>query len=273
MATQTKKYQIQTIDENTKEVLEILHIETEADIVSYIDTEPVLQAIGGVPVGKTYPNGSVQQVLYDILHPYIKPAISISASPNGGVIEKGTVLDTINITINVTKKSSPITKVEVLKGSTVIYSDTTLKDTGNLIFNYAANLSADSTIKATVTDEQGSVVTSNAIGYTFVYPLYIGSLDSSISTPTAAQITAMDKKVVSKSNQTYNYTIDSKRMCIACPPGWTLSKIIDPNGFDVTASFNVQSLSITGLDGTAQTYTIYISDITTQTDFNMAFNI
>lgn len=111
------------------------------------------------------------------------------------------------------------------------------------------------------------------MSYTFVYPLYIGSLDAGASNPTADQIKAMEKKVVNKANQSYTYTVDNKRMAIACPPGWRLSKIVDPNGFDVTSSFAVKTLSITGLDGTAQTYTVYVSEPTTQTGFKVAFNI
>lgn len=273
MAT-IRKHQIQTVDDSTGEVIEILHPETQSDIVSYVDTEPVINAIGGVPAGKTYPNGTVQQVLYDILHPYVKPLISLSANPDAGVREKGTVLSSIALTATVTKKSSPIRKVEFLNGSTIIgTNDSPNANGGDNTYNYAANLKADAILKARVTDQEGSVVTSSNKNYTFVYPLYIGYVDESASTPTQDQIKAMEKRVVSKSNQSFTYNIEKKRFCIACPPGWTLSKILDPNSFDVTASFVVQSLSITGLDGTAQTYTVYVSDPTTQSNFVQRYNI
>lgn len=273
MAT-VKTFQMQTIDENTKEVLEILHPETESEIVTYIDEEPIISPIGGVSVGKTYPNGSVQQVLYDILHPYIEPIISLSASPEGGIREKGTTLNSIMLTANITKKSSSITKVEFLNEDVVINTENSPDSNGGTItYSYSENLSESTILRARVTDEKGSIIYSNDIEYTFLYPLYVGSLDGNISTPTADQIITMDKRIVEKSDQTYTYTIDSKRMCIACPPGWTLSKILDHNNFDVTASFTVQSLSITGLDGINQTYTVYISDVTTQNNFKIVFNI
>lgn len=268
---ETKQYQMQTVDEDGT-VLEILHPETESEIVSYIDTEPVINPIGGIPAGKTYPDGNVQQVIYDLLHPYVKPTISFSASPNGAVREKGTVLDTINLTANITKKSSPIKKVEFLKGSEVINTiDSPKANGGTEQYSWPANLSENATVKARVTDEQGSTVDSNSATYTFVYPLYIGSLDSDAAVPTEEQIEAMEKRIVNKGTQTFTYTIDSKRMAIACPPGWTISKILDPNNFDMTSSFTSHDVQVTGLDGTAQTYKVYVSNPTTQSGFKVTY--
>ena len=62
-------------------------------------------------------------------------------------------------------------------------------------------------------------------------------------------------------------------MVVATPPNWEIRKILDPNSFDVTSSFKKHIVSVTGLDGTAQNYNVYVSEPTTQTNFAMKFNV
>ena len=51
-----------------------------------------------------------------------------------------------------------------------------------------------------------------------------------------------------------------------------LKKILDANGFDVTGTFNRSTVSITGLDGTAQDYFVYtLAGASTVTNFNFQF--
>ena len=267
-----ENYQIQVVNEETQEVEKILHPESDANIISYIDTEPVINAIGGISAGTTYPDGTVQQVLYDLLHPYVKPTVSISASPNGTVREKGDTVATPVFTANVGKKSANITKVEFFVNNSSVGTVDSPKATGGTEkFNYNQNITANTTVYANVTDAKNGVTKSNTITYTFVYPFYVGSLDASVSAPNEANIESMEKKIVSKSTQTYTYTVNNKRMCCACPPGWTLTKITDPNNFDVTSTFATSTVQVTGLDGTAQNYTVYLSEPTTQSSFKVTF--
>ena len=269
-----KKVQIQLLNEETGEVIEDVTPLTEAESVVYSNPTPTVSPHGGIPAGSTFDNVSVKKMLDDILYPYTKPTISFSASPAGGVREKGTTLDEITLTANITKKSENIKKVEFLKDSAVIGTvDAPKAGGGTETYAYEQPINANCQLKARVTDAKDGTVDSSAQSYTFVYPLYIGSLDASASSPTQDQIKALEKKVVTKGTQKYTYTIDNKRMCIACPPGWTLSKIVDPNGFDVTSSFAKKTVSVTGLDGTAQSYTVYVSEPTTQSGFAVTFNV
>ena len=50
-----------------------------------------------------------------------------------------------------------------------------------------------------------------------------------------------------------------------------IKTITDPNGFNVTDTFTQTTVSITGLDGTAQQYYVYTSAPTTVSTFNMKF--
>lgn len=269
-----KKVQIQLMNEETGEPIEDVTPVTEADSVYYTNETPTVSAHGGIPAGTSFENVSVKKMLDDILYPYTKPTISLSASPGAAVREKGTTLDSIQLTANITKKSENISKVEFLKDSVVVGTVSSPKASGGSeTYTYDEGVNANCAFKARVTDAKNGTVDSNTLSYTFVYPLYIGYLDANASDPTETQIEAMEKRVVSKANQSYTYTVDNKRMAIACPPGWTLSKIVDPNGFDITTSFATKTVSITGLDGTAQDYTVYVSEPTTQSGFKVAYNI
>lgn len=268
-----KKVQIQLMDERTGEVIEDVTPLTEAESVLYTNPTPTVSAHGGIPAGSTFDNVSVKKMLDDILYPYTKPTVSLAATPGAAIREKGTTLDSIALTATITKKSEDIKKVEFLKDGAVVGSVSAPKAGGGKeTYTHTGGVNANCAFKAKVTDAKNGVVESNALQYTFVYPLYIGSLDAAASSPSAEQITAMEKRIVNKSVQKFTYTVDNKRMAIACPPGWTISKIVDPNGFDVTASFAKKSVSITGLDKTAQTYSVYVSEPTTQSAFTVTFN-
>lgn len=38
----------------------------------------------------------------------------------------------------------------------------------------------------------------------------------------------------------------------------TIRQVLDPNGFDSTSAFEIKKVSIRGLDGTAQEYTVLV---------------
>ena len=269
-----KKVQVQLLDAETGEVLEDVNPLTDAGCVSYSNDTPTVSAHGGIPAGTTFDNVPVKKVLDDILYPYTKPTISFSANPGGGIKEKGAVLENVALTATITKKSEDIKKVEFLNGSAVLHTISAPKAGGGKeTYTWSGPLKVDATLKARVTDAKGSAVDSNSIGYTFVYPIYIGALDAAAANPTAEQIKALEKRVVTKSNQQYTYTITDKRMCIACPPGMTIRQVLDPTGFDSTSAFEIKKVSIMGLDGTAQEYTVLVGAPTSQSNYKMSFNI
>jgi hypothetical protein len=51
-----------------------------------------------------------------------------------------------------------------------------------------------------------------------------------------------------------------------------LTKIVDPNNFDITGSFTKHEVSVTGLDGSSQAYYVYVNGASTVTDFEVDFN-
>lgn len=268
------KVQTQLLDETTGEVIEDVNVMSDAECITYTNPEKMVTAHGGIPVGTSFNNVPLQEVLDNILYPYTKPTVTLSANPAGGVREKGTSLTPIALTANIGKKSADIKAVDFYKGSEKIGSIASPKAAGGTeTHSYTGPITADCQLSCKVTDAKNGVTESGKVNYTFVYPIYIGSVPADAVTPTAAQVMELEKRVVAKASQQYTYTIADKRMCIACPPGMTLSKILDPNGFDSTAAFTKKSLAITGLDGTAQTYTVYVGGVTSQSNYKMSFNI
>ena len=118
------------------------------------------------------------------------------------------------------------------------------------------------------------VVENNGIGYlintTVRNVMSAGEENAEIN---EALIEGLTKKVEAKGNKSHAFTCDYKRMVFAYPKAHgKLKSIIDPNNFDVTGTFGVQEVSITGLDGTAQTYYVYVNSASTVSNFTMKFN-
>ena len=117
-------------------------------------------------------------------------------------------------------------------------------------------------------------------GNNYQTPLAAGSVDSSkatvtgyraayaglVSTNTITEevIKGMTKTVSAKKTIKVSGPISEQYICFAAPAGWTVSNIKDSNNFDVTSSYTTSTVSVTGLDGQAVDYTVYLSGKMTQ---------
>jgi hypothetical protein len=87
-----------------------------------------------------------------------------------------------------------------------------------------------------------------------------------------ATITSLGKKIQGRATTTNLFTTNNERMVIAYPKSYgTLSKILDANSFDVTGTFSLNEVLITGLDGTTQSYYVYVNSASTVSNFKMTF--
>ena len=227
--------------------------------------EPSTIALGGIGVGYVPPEGgiSVIDLLDQAMHPYIykAPSISFSMNPNTTLYELGHIVSNLNLIVNVTKGKEPITEVGILQNGA------TIKTSTSSFSHTLANINKDTSFSAYVTDGIQRV-NSNTLRISFINPIYIGVLTNI----TEQEIKSMTKKIVNVSSQSYTYTLDTKRMCIAIPSGWNLKSIIDPNNFNITSSFASTNVNITCLDNTVRPYTVYYSDYTSQNNFLVKFN-
>lgn len=201
---------------------------------------------------------------------YKPPILSASASPNGGTYEKGHTQTVTKITANITKKTSNVVKAEALDGSVVIGTINGTDLTGSQVFaNLSIAVSSNKTFSVKITCANGKVTTANTGSFNFVYPYYWG-LVAADATVDAAAVTALTKKVESKGTKKPSFTATNQKMVFASP--YKITKITDPNGFNVTSTFTENTLKITGLDGTAQTYYVYVAnDAATVSAFVMTF--
>ena len=228
--------------------------------VTYISDKPSTVAIGGLPLGYTSDGISIVELIDNMLHPYKAPSISLSITPSNTLYELGATISSLTLKATITQGSNDITSLVFLKDGSPLPS------TSNPTLTQS-NIRNNVTYSAYVSDNINRI-NSNSINIKFINPIYIGSLSEVNST----NIKAMTKKIVNVGSQSYTYTINNKKMCIAFPSGWTLRNIIDPNGFDITQSFTKETINIYCLDGNSKPYTVYSSEFTSQSSFTVKFN-
>ena len=236
-----------------------------------------INAVGGIKTNTDLNGKSWQEIIDAMFYPYTKPVISVTGTPNGGVYEKGNTQTITNVKVVVTKKSKKITKVEVFNGATSLGSKTGTEVENGGTFNFAVSVPVNSInvqLTAKATDETGDSGVSSATtgAFTFVYPYYVGICDDGVAIDETL-VKSLTKKIENKANKSISYTTNNQRMVFAYPKSYgAIKSIIDPNNFDVTATFTSTTVSVTGLDGTAQDYYVYVNGASTQSNFTMKFN-
>lgn len=235
---------------------------------------PIYTPHGGIVKGTTFENKTMEEMLDMILYPYVKPTVSMSVitPSNGGVFEVGTTVQIKQIRVVITIMSNKITKIQIVNGSSILIEKTDGVTNGGVFdLDSSINIQNNSTITAKITDDSNSITTANSGAFSFVYPIYHGSLDIENS-PTEAQIKSLTKHIESKGTKTYSYTHAGKRMIFAYPVSYgRISKIYDPNNFDVTGTFSIYNITLTCADNKQIGYYVYVNNKSTVTDFNMKF--
>ena len=178
--------------------------------VTYISDKPSTVAIGGLPLGYTSDGISIVELIDNMLHPYKAPSISLSITPSNTLYELGATISSLTLKATITQGSNDITSLVFLKDGSPLPS------TSNPTLTQS-NIRNNVTYSAYVSDNINRI-NSNSINIKFINPIYIGSLSEVNST----NIKAMTKKIVNVSSQSYTYTINNKKMCIAFRSGWIL---------------------------------------------------
>ena len=237
-------------------------------------------SLGGISEDTDLNNLSIQEVLTKLLYPYIQPSASstILFTPTGGVYEYGQTVTVTGIRTNIIKKSEPIIEIRHYIDGTICNTitenvanggtfTTTFKDP-----TYVTKSISNSYFLTQIEDKSGKSITVNSMALNFYYPYYYGVVGANVEiTPTL--IKSLTKDVVAKGSKTYSYSPFYERMVIAYPKEYGgLKSILDPNGFEQIASFEIYELDIMGLDGTNQAYYVYVNGASSNTDFRMKFN-
>lgn len=238
-----------------------------------------VNALGGIGAGVDLNGLTVREVLAKLLYPYVAPTVSVSRTPSGTVFEKGDTQTITQVKAVVGKKSEKITKIEVLNGSTVVAEmgeDDAIAAGGT--FNISLNVIVEDSggiLTVKVYDAAGDAVAASATTskLNFVYPYYFGVIDAD-AVINEDVVEGLEKKVEAEGTKSLTYTTDNQKMVIAYPKSYgVLTKVLDPNNFDVTNTFKATEVSITGLDGKAVAYYVYANDASTVSNFTMKFTM
>lgn len=235
-----------------------------------------VEKLGGIAAGANLNGMTTHEILNTLLFPYVAFVInSSSRNAAAATLENGATQTLNSASISITKKSKPITSVKLLNGSTVLGEKTgdEVAAGGTITFSnlgITVSKSNNPNLKFTVTDGQTS--TDKSVGAsTFVYPYYMGECAAD-ATIDEALIEGLTKKVESKANKTVTHTCENGRMVIAYPKAHgVLKSILDPNNFETIGDYTRSEVSITGLDGTAQTYYVYASGAATVNGFKVQY--
>jgi hypothetical protein len=257
-----------------------------AQAKAYVDSEDVfhtdiktVNALGGIAAGADLNNMTTHEILNTLLFPYVAFTLgSTSRNAAATTLENGASQTLNSASISITKKSKPITSVKLLNGSTVLGEKTgdEVAAGGTITFSnlgITVDKNNNPNLKFTVTDGQTST-DKNVGASTFVYPYYWGvcSKDAAVD---EALIESYTKRVQNKTNnQAVTFDCDNQRMVFAYPKAHgALVSILDPNNFETLGDYTRSEVSITGLDGTAQTYYVYVSGAGTASGFKVQFKL
>ena len=235
-----------------------------------------VNALGGIPANTSLDGKSVTEILDMLLFPYVKQTISnVKGTPNGGTFEHGNNQVITQVQATVTKKSKPITKVELLQGNTVLATKEGDEVAAGGTFTFSGlNVAVDSVnvqLKVKAYDSEGSVVEGSTGAFSFIYPYYTGICEAG-AVIDEALVEGLTKKIEAKGNKAWSFTTNNQCAVIAYPKSYgVLKSALDPNAFENISAFTRHEVSVTGLDGNAVAYYVYVSGAFTGSGFKYTF--
>src|SRR5574344_1371335 len=242
---------------------------SSGDVSSYTNSEPPISALGGIGVGSTFEDKTMQELFDMLLYHYMSPSISLSTNPSGIVREYGNNISSIVLSASVTKKSDDIVKIEYYKNGSLIHTNGT-PSSGSSTDSYtdSTGINNNATYMAKVYDDKSS--STSSVTHTYVYPYYYGV---GLAGLTPTQVKDLTKSIKTKSNTTVTTSPSNEVYYFAYPKYYgLLSDAIDQNGFSVIGDYTIRTDSFTCLDGTTQQYYVYeFKKIVNTTNFTITY--
>lgn len=225
---------------------------------SYTNPTPVVQSLGGINAGHVFNGESLDTILNELLFPYVAPSVSLATAPVSALKEFGDTIPSVSLSATTVKKSNLITSVEFLRNGVSINTVASPNATGGAE-TYSDSVLVNSDTSYTVKVGDGTTFsTSNAQTFSFVYPMYVGSV---LNTPNEAEIKAMTKLVQKKADVSKTYTFTGQKFCIAYVQSYgNLTAIKDTNLFEILGDFQKTTVTMTMLDGQSVVYNVYTSN-------------
>jgi hypothetical protein len=240
---------------------------------TYTNLTPTPITVGGISSGSTFNNQTVQNIINQLLYPYIGPSISLSINPDTGPVrEFGNNVTAPVLNATTTKHTNNITSVSFYRNGSLIHTQSSPNPNGGTeSYTDTTPVAGNGVIYNAVVGDGTNTTTSNSLSYTFVYPFYYG-----VGAPglTGAQIRSTLTLLVKTPSNTVTVTSPVNQVFYLAYPDTspTLSSILDTNGFETISDYTLRAVSIVGLDGTSQTYKVYeYNNPTTQTSFTNTY--
>ncbi|NJC24804.1 hypothetical protein [Neolewinella antarctica] len=189
---------------------------------------------------------------------FTPPTVRLTKSPSTTLYEWGTV-NTLSINVSTNNPGAATLGAGRLEanGSEVFSWQNNASPTYAFQFEPGqgggANGAADYSFRARLDysegDEPTETVSSNSQSIRGVYPVFVGVTDAILTAGTSVY-TALTKAIVNQGDLSQKLT-GSGHIYYAYPTTWAANKslqIIDGNGFDVTAGFEVTTVAVTSVD-------------------------
>ena len=259
------------INNTSNESAELIR-EVENELIFETD-ELIINPLGGISAGEDLNGLTVGSILNKLLYPYVKPVVSVTMTPNGGIYEHGNYQFVENISVTITKKTEKIVSLRILDGDNEIYSKSDGVENGGT-FDVSSHYQIKDNRRLTVEviDGIGSIVTVNTNAFNYIYPYYYGVANEN-TLLNGEFIKTLTKRLEVKGTKSISYITNNQRMVFAYPLSYgKLSKILDANSFDVTNTFTVTTVTLITLDGTTQSYYVYANNPSTVENFTMKFS-
>ena len=257
------------------------------------DRTPIGGGGGGVAFDGVYQqpsghvSGNTMQEWIDLHFSSIPPTMQIQATPGFGLREFGNDITNPQIGGRGGLGGNPtgtLTLMEFWRGGIggVEINPDEVNPAPNTWYSRTDNfvVSSNQTYSVRITDSEGR--TRNASGsFTFTYPYYWGVVDEDtdiFNGMTRGQILAlpgMSLHVQTAGTKSFSSDPTNARFCFMYPASYgALSSIIDDNGFETISDYDTFSYNFVGLDGSSQTYRVYILKAdTTQTNFTNTYHL
>ena len=246
---------------------EVAKFGTLKEAVTYTDTSATgaTVAVGGFKKGDKPENMTFKEFADQLLHPYVATSgVGLSLTPtNGGIFEMGSTQSVTGATVRWTAGSQQATKAEVLVGGSPV-GEATVSSGSSIGVTVTDSITANKTFTARVTDPTASY-TGGSVSFNFVYPFYWGVLASGVEL-NSDNIKGLTKSITAKGQKTVSYTTSGVEQAVFAYPAsyGDLSSIMDQNNFENKDTFTKSVVQVTGLDGTAQNYNVYVSNVNVQ---------
>ena len=216
------------------------------DIIANID-------VGNTKSGYKFSQGMTFDEYVQAVHvAYLQPVVALT--PNGQVYEIGTNVTPFNATVSVTKKSNPITKVELYLNSSLIKSDTSLTN-GGLMSGLISPTSNDTDFSVIAKVSDGKTTVQKKNDFKFVrYGFYGSDKTTNVAYTTSGEVRALGGKIANPiAGSTFKITIPvgAKMVVIAIPSTRSINsvKYVEGMNAEIKDTFVKTTLNVEGANG------------------------